>query len=157
MNSGEKRSGFSGDYQALLILLTRTEKYLEGLNIDPSLLGSYRRLLRYLRAQPAEQISQIIGEARGTAGKTGKKQEPELSAEEIRAMKHENILELASNEGTPRKQLESIAMLRFGVTKGGLSTLRNRDALVEKLRTLIGNEKTHASITRAATRQGNED
>jgi len=56
------------------------------------------------------------------------------------------ILDLASNQETSRRLLERIATLRFGVTRGGLSALRNRDALVEKLRTLIGNESTHDSI-----------
>jgi hypothetical protein len=153
MNPEHDRPDLATEYQNLLSMLARTGKYLEGLNADPSVLKSYRRLLRYLRSQPAERFPEIIGESAHSGEKPGKKYEPELSEQEINTMAFTAILNLASSQETPRKLLERIATVRFGVTRGGLSALRNRDALVEKLRTLIGNESTHDSITRAAGQQ----
>ncbi|HTL72321.1 MAG TPA: hypothetical protein VL863_03380, partial [bacterium] len=85
--------------------------------------------------------------------KIRKKFEPEMSEQEISAISFSKILELATDPNTPRKQLERIATVRFSVTKGGLSMLQNRHALVEKIRTLINNEDTHNSITRVAEQQ----
>ena len=153
MNPEQPRPDLATEYQNLLNMLARTGKYLEGLNADPSLLKSYRRLLRYLRSQPPERIREILGENSRRSEQLGRKYEPELSEQEICAMACATILDLASNQETSRRLLERIATLRFGVTRGGLSALRNRVALVEKLRTLIGNESTHDSITRAAGQQ----
>jgi hypothetical protein len=80
----------------------------------------------------------------------------DLSEEEIRAMPIEKILDLASNKETSRKHLEQIASVRFGVTRGGLWVLRSRDALGERIRTLVSNENTHGSITRAAGQHGTD-
>jgi hypothetical protein len=140
-------------YQRLLAMLGRTEKYLEALNIDPSLLRSYKQLLRFLRSQPPETVAHILYGTVPAGEKVSKKPQPDLSEQEIRAMTIENIVALASNEKTPRRHLEQIATVRFGMTKGGLSALQNRHALLEKLFTLIGNENTHESIARAAGQQ----
>jgi hypothetical protein len=154
MKPQEIRSGVDVEYQNLLDLLGRTAKYLEGLNIDPNLLKSYKKLLRYLRSRPSETIPEILRETAPTNAKVANRIQPDLSEEEIRSMTTEKILELASNEKTPRKHLEKIAAVKFGMTKGGLSALQNRAALAEKIRTLIRNESTHDSITRAAGPQG---
>jgi len=45
MNPEQPRPDLATEYQNLLNMLARTGKYLEGLNADPSLLKSYRRLL----------------------------------------------------------------------------------------------------------------
>ena len=153
MKSNKIRSDLGVEYQNLLNLLARTSKYLEGLNVDPTLLKSYKQLLRYLRTRPAASIPEILGNATCRVEVVGKRDEQQLSDQEILAMTFEQILHLASNPKIPRRHLEKIASARFGVTKGGLSTLRSRDALVEKLRTLIGNEGAHDSITRMAGKQ----
>lgn len=139
------------EYEKLLDLLARTGKYLEGVGIDASVLSSYKHLLRYLRARPESDLSEIIGKA--GRGQPKLRQKYEFSEEEIRSMNFERILEVAANEDIPRKAIERIASVRFGMTRGGLSTLRSRDALVEKLRTLIRNEGTHDAISRAASSQ----
>jgi hypothetical protein len=131
-------------------MLGRTAKYLEELKIDPTLLSSYKKLLRFLRSRPPEAILEILRETVPTRQKVAKKLQPDLSDQEIHAMSIEKIIDLASNVETPRKHLERIASVRFGVTPGGLSVLQNRHALSEKIRTLVRNEKTHESITRAA-------
>lgn len=154
MKPQEIQSDLDVKYQKLLDTLSRTAKYLEGLNIDPSLLNSYKKLLRFLRSRPPEAILEILRETDSTSHKIPKKLQPPLSDQEIHAMPIDKILEMASNPETPRKHLEQIASVRFGVTPGGLSVLRNRQALQEKIRTLVSNENAHNSITRAAGQQG---
>lgn len=150
MKSDENQSELTVQYQALLKLLASTLKYLEGINVDPSLLKSYRQLLRHLRTRPARSISEILGNARGGPETAEEKYERPLSDEEILGLTAKEIVDRALNSKVSRKDLEKIAAVRFGVTRGALSTLRSRDALVEKLRTLIDNEGTHDSIARVA-------
>lgn len=151
MKSEETRSSdLLLEYQNLLKVLAHTAKYLEGVHADVGILKSYQRLLRYLRSQPADKIPEILG-APGRDGKALREpRELQRSDLEISALTFAEILDLASNKETSRKQLERIATVRFGMTRGGLSALRNRDALVEKLRNLVSNENAHDSITRAA-------
>lgn len=156
MKPQELRSDLDIEYQNLLEVLTHTGKYLEALNIDPVLLQSYRQLLRFLRSRSPEAITEILRGTGQSSQKVERKFRPGLSEQEVRAMPIEKLLELASNKETSRKDLEQIASVRFGVTRGGLSVLRSRDALAEKIRTLVSNENAHASITRAAGQGGTD-
>ncbi len=148
MRSGDERQPLETQYEKLLEVLTRTGKYLEGLEIDPSVLKSYKALLRYLRAQPSTRLPEMIGDA--GSKKRSAAHKDRLSDDEIRSMSVARIDELASDKEVPRSEIERIAVVRFGMTAGGLSNLRSRDALAAKLRTLIENETTHESIARAA-------
>jgi hypothetical protein len=149
MKSRDVRSSAEAEFEKLLDVLTRTGKYLEGIGIDASILSSYKHLLRYLRTRPESELSEIVGPSGGS--KRTIKDQFEPSDEEIRVMSFDAILDLASNKDIPRRTIEKIAVIRFGMTRGGLSTLRSRDALVEKLHTLIGNEGTHDAISRVAS------
>lgn len=144
----------SPEYQNLLDLLERTEKYFEDIKIDRSRLKSYRHLLRFLATLPDETVREILHEETAKGQKVGKRLQPDLSELEIHSMPIERIVELASMQETPRRHLEQIAALRFGVTRGALSALRTRQALADKIGTLVNNEKAHESISRAALHQG---
>jgi hypothetical protein len=154
MNPEESKSELGIEYQKLLKVLGHTAKYLEGLDIDPSVLKSYRQLVRFLRARPPEAINEILRGTGASHRKSEKEVQTGLSESEIQAMTIEQILDMASNPEASRRHLEQIASVRFGVTKGGLSALRSRQALGEKIRTLVSNESTHGSITRAAEQHG---
>ena len=154
MNPKESRSELELEYQKLLRVMRHTAKYLEGLDIDPGVLKSYKQLVHFLRSRPADAISDILRGTSSSNPKSGKEVQADLSEDEIQAMTIEKILDLAYSPETSRKHLEQIASLRFGVTKGGLSALRSRQALGEKIRTLVSNESTHGSITRAAEQHG---
>lgn len=157
MKSNEVPPELAAQYQDLLKLLGSTLRYLERLNVDPNLLKSYKKLVRYLRTRHTETVAEIIGSTSGKIEIAAKTLEQERSDQEILAFTAKEIIDLASNPMTSRKFLERIATLRFGVTRGGLSALRNRDALVEKLRTLIANEGAHDSIARVAGRDRSDD
>lgn len=140
--------------QELLKMLTRTLKYLEDINVDPAVLKSYKQLLRHLRSLSAENISNIFENSkRRVEPLRDSGRQLQLLDQDILAMSVEKIAQLASNPKVPRKHLERIASVRFGVTRGALSMLRSRDALADKLRTLIGHEGAHDSIARVAGNQ----
>ncbi len=108
---------------------------------------AYKELLHYLKSQSPEKAAEIIG--LGHSKTLRQKAAPRFSDEQIRAMTKNEVKDIATNPAIPRRDLEQIASVRFGVTRGGLSNLRSRDALVQKLLTLIGNESAHESIARA--------
>lgn len=151
MNLPEDSNNETIEPRDLLHLLSRTEKYFEDIKIAPDLLLSYKKLVRYLRSQPKEKLCKILGLLPTKDETETGVSKGEMSAAKIAAMDSEEILRLARNPDFPRKQLERIAALRFGVTKGALSALRNKEALVEKINSLVENEATHESITRVAS------
>jgi hypothetical protein len=140
------------EYQKLLALLSATLRYLEGIGADPNVLNSYRRLLRYLRSRQSVAIAEILGEPASKKKKSTDTSLPPPSDDDVVRMTPARIVELASNPDIPRAHLEKIAIVRFGMTKGGISSLRSRSALIDKLRTLIGNEGAHDAIARVAVK-----
>jgi len=140
-------------HRELLSLFERTYKYLDSVHADRSLLDAYKRLLRYLLNRPDETVYQILGNPSHSLSMPVREPALGLTDQEINCLTGERIQELASDPKLRRKDLERIAAIRFGVSKGALSSLRSRRALLDKLATLIGNEQTHESIGRAA---GNE-
>jgi len=53
---------------------------------------------------------------------------------------------MVSNDAIARKDLEFIAIQRFGVPRGSMRSFSNRQMLVDELRTLISNERVHETI-----------
>jgi hypothetical protein len=152
MNPTDQRTDVQAQYHELLALLANTLKYVEAIGVDPKVVESYKRLLRYLRACSPDVIADIVGEKNSKKPGRLTKAFPPPSDEEILRMTSQRIVDLASNPDVPRSYLERIATVRFGMTTGGLSNLRSRAALLDKLRTLIGNENAHDAIARAAVR-----
>lgn len=142
------------DYRRLVILLESNYKYIHSTGTDERILCVYKRLLHFLKHRDVKRIAEILGETKFTAPHLPKSF---FSDEQIRSMSSEQIKELASDLSVTRKQLEQVASVRFGVTRGGLSNLRNRDALVDKLLTLVRNERTHESIARVVDSGGSKD
>ncbi len=90
------------------------------------------------------------------AKKPAKHADPDLTDDQVVRLNGEQLKRHFEAENVSRKFLERIAALRFGMTRGALSTLRSRDALTEKLYKLLEHESTHEAISRAALgKQGN--
>ncbi|MGO9304923.1 MAG: hypothetical protein ACLP3R_14730, partial [Candidatus Korobacteraceae bacterium] len=62
----------------------------------------------------------------------------------------DEILKLLNNEETPRSDLEQIAIVRFSVPSGSMRSFSNKRMLVDKLRTLVENERAHETIGEVA-------
>jgi hypothetical protein len=136
-------------YRELLALHERTLKYLQAIKIDPELLDIYKAVLHHLRTRTDEQIPAILG-----MGGKQKAQKRDAALNDptdvaIERLTLDQVREHVTRESTSRRLLERIAAIRFGVTRGAISSTKSRDALVEKITTLIRNEGTHGAITRA--------
>lgn len=137
-------------YAEVLSLLEKNLRYIESLGISEARLQDYRKVLSHLRTKSPADIGKILGK------KTAKKQkdvEPNLTDEEICQLKGDQIEQHLNAQKITRSFLERLASVRFGVTKGALSMLRSREALTDKIRTLLTHESTHEAISRAASGQ----
>ena len=124
--------------------------------MDDTTLQAYRKLVSHLRTRSPEEIGRILG-GRAAAKKPSKNSDPDLTDEQVERLKGEQIKRHLDAQKVSRAFLERVAALRFGVSRGALSTLRSRDALTEKLQTLLEHERTHEAISRAALgKQGSD-
>jgi len=76
-----------------------------------------------------------------------------LSDEKLRNASLDDIEKAVSDEATGRKDLECIAIQRFSVPRGSMRRFSNKRMLVDKLRTLINNERAHVTISTVARGQ----
>lgn len=152
MNVGKELSEHLESFSEVISLLEKNLRYVEALGMDDATLNSYRKILSHLRSQSHEDIGRILG-GRSSAKKQQKGTEPDLTDEQLGKLKGEQIKRQLEAQKVSRAFLERLAAVRFGVTKGALSMLRSREALTEKIQTLLAHEDTHAAISRAALGQ----
>lgn len=135
-------------FAEVLHLLESNLKYLERVGLSPPTAKAYRRTITFLKRRTESEITSIVRGSRRSASIATSRTGPDMSDEEIVALTGAQVEVLLSSRTVSRRFLERLASLRFGVSAGGLSTLRNRAALVDKLRTLLRNESTHDAISR---------
>jgi pyruvate formate-lyase activating enzyme-like uncharacterized protein len=135
-------------FKQVLKLLDYQLKSIEKIGANPNLISVYRRLLKHLRTLKSNQIDAIL-ETRATSRE--QQRESDESDEQLLKLNLDEIRVLVQSEDASRKYLEKIATTRFGMTKGELSSIPNKNLLVEQLMTLINNEKAHQSIKRMAS------
>ena len=137
-----------GVFNEVVALLEKNLKYLEHVNLNPTTAKAYKKTITYLKRRTEKEIASILGIQKQKTRRTRNQSDPEMSDEEIRSLTGEQIKALSSTT-VSRKFLEQLASVRFGVSTGALSVLRNRKALVDKLNTLVNHEGTHDAISRA--------
>ena len=138
-------------FKDLLSLHDRTLKYLESNKSDSVLIRDYKCLQSYLRNLSDDEIFTILTPKAKKALSTRTQPISELEDCQIENLTVEQVEEELLKDKVTRKYLERIAIVRFGASKGGVSSLRNREAVIEKLHTLINNEQTHKTIARLAS------
>lgn len=156
MTSKKDTSEHLESFADVVGLLEKNFRYIEALGMDDTTLQAYRKVVSYLRARSPEEIERIFG-SRVSEKKLPKYSDPDLTDEQIGRLKKEQIKRHLAAEKVSRAFLERIAAVRFGVTRGTLSTLRSRNALSEKLLTLLAHEDTHEAISRAALAKQEND
>ena len=155
MNNEKDASARVESFAEVVALLEKNLRYIESLGMDDTTLHAYRKVVSHLRTRSPEEIGRIIG-GRVAAKKPSKYSDPDLTDDQVGRLNGEQLKRHLEDQKVSRTFLERIASLRFGVTRGALSTLRSRDALTEKLYTLLEHESTHEAISRAALgKQGN--
>jgi len=137
-------------YAEILSLLEKNLRYLESLGINEALLQNYRKVLSHLRTKSATDIGKIL-DKKTTKKRPQRDVDPNLTDDEISRLEGELIEQYLDAQKLSRSFLERLASVRFGVTKGALSMLRSREALTDKIRTLLTHEGTHEAISRAAS------
>lgn len=135
-------------FKQVLKLLDYQLKSIEEIEADSTLISVYKSLLKHLRTLNGNQIDAIL-EAQRTSQKQESKNDE--TDEELLKLSLDDIEAIVQSEDSTRKHLEKIATARFGMTKGELSSIPNKDRLVAQLTTLINNEKAHQSIKRMAS------
>jgi hypothetical protein len=136
---------------ALLNVLTAHFKALAAAGSDETVLRQYSALLRFLKSRNNHFLDSLAHAERHTHSS---ERLPTLNDEQLRRASLAEIERLVTNEATTRKDLEFIAIQRFSVPRGSMRSFSNRQMLVDKLRTLIGNERTHETIRAVARGAG---
>lgn len=150
MNPGDKKAGDVLRYRKVVALLEQTLKFLQNAHLEPEIAQTYKALLHHLRSRSDQQVEAMLGrkpKARG--GASPGLFDDDLTDEQIGRMSLDEVGRWIESKSSPRRLIERIAARRFGVTKGAISSLHSREALIEKILTLIRNERAHASIERA--------
>ncbi len=147
MTNGTSDIKCSGD---LLKVLTAHYRALVSARSDEMVLRQYSALLRFLRSDKCEFLKKDLHAERHIAPPSSLS----LSDEEIRKASLGDIETIVNNDATTRRDLERIAIQRFSVPRGSMRRFSNRKMLLDKLLTLIDNERTHETIGSVARGEG---
>lgn len=131
----------------LMKVLTAHYRALVSARGDETLLRQYAALLRFLKSRGPRFLEKPVS---GKQPATPSRVLPTLSDEDLRKASLDDLEKLIGDEATSRKDLECVAIKRFSVPRGSMRTFSNKRMLVDKLRTLIGNERTHETIGEVA-------
>jgi hypothetical protein len=127
----------------LLKVLTANYNALVSARSDEAVLRQYSVLLRFLKSQP-DDFLEVHAQTKQRNDKslllTG------IRGEELQSVPLDELERLVNDDGISRKHLERIAIDRFSVPRGSMRSFSNRQMLVEKLRSLIDNERAHQII-----------
>jgi hypothetical protein len=152
MNNMTDETPDNRDSGALLKVLTAHYRVLVSARSDANILRQYASLLRFLKSKPPH-----FPDERGDpkdARPARARPIPTINEEELRKASLDDLEIIITDAKTVRKDLEFIAIQRFGVPHGSMRNFANREMLVDKLRTLIGNERAHEAIGAVAREQG---
>jgi hypothetical protein len=136
------------DHGALLKVLTAHYRALVSARSDETILRQYSTLLRFLKSKPPHFLNE-----RGDAKAHSSPPVPTITEEELSKASLDDLERIVTDATTTRKELEFIATRRFSVPHGSMRSFANREMLVDKLRTLIGNERAHEAIGAVAREQ----
>lgn len=135
-------------FKRVLTLLEYQLKALKKIGVNSDLISVYGSLLQYLRTLNSDQIKVFL--ERKHVSREERSEDNEYD-EQLFKLNLDEIKLIVQSEESTRKYLEKIATVRFGMTKGELSSISNRSRLVEQLTMLINNEEAHKSIKRMAS------
>lgn len=144
--------GLMSRYKAVMDILDKNQKYIESVGADPAVVSDYKRVVAYMRSKTLVEVLHVLG---GRGAKRGRAAVGE--GEDFARMSLNEIRERINSPKASRGVMESIASDRFGVSRGGLSVLRSRDALKEKIESLLSNESAHEVISQVVASGSSED
>ncbi len=125
-------------------------KTLSTCNADKEILDTYLQLIEFIEKTPFNTIFSNSVEQPPQTVDMSSKFEGLPFDKDIAIMPLADIEIILQNDKIQRKYLEMIAIKRFDVPKGSLSSYSNIPKLKEKINTLIQNEKAHNTISSVA-------
>jgi len=140
--------GLSSRYKDVLSVIERNLKYLESVGLDAQLGQDYKKVLAYLKSRSlVESFSMLDGKVSRSVVK--KDAISSMTSDEIAKLTLSDIRKKISAPDVSRSSIEKVASVRFGVSKSGLSSLKSKEALIEKMNNLLSNESVHEIISRS--------
>src|SRR5665213_2762874 len=130
------------DNRALFKVLKSHYRTLVSARSDKIILRQYASLLRFLKSNPADVLDERAKARRSARSRPT----PTITEEELHKASLDDLEKIVTDTKTARKDLEFIAIQRFSVPHGSMRAFAGRQMLVDKLRTLIRNERAHESI-----------
>lgn len=138
-------------YQNLLKVLTSQQRTLANAGASKELLETYRAVLRHLAQASVEEVRSIL---RTPSKKITKRiANDDLLSFDAASISLDEVDKILSDEKVVRKKLEKIAVERFHVPHGSVSSFTNISMLKQKIATLIHNERTHQTISALARKE----
>jgi hypothetical protein len=136
------------EHEILIKVLTAHFHALNAAGSDAMILRQYSALLRFLKSEKCDFL-EVASHTEHHADIS----RPTLTEEELRRASLGDLERIVSDDVTPRKDLEFIAIQRFSVPRGSMRSFSSKRMLVNKLLTLIANERTHETIGAVARGQ----
>jgi hypothetical protein len=133
----------------LLKVLEQNLKGLESAAADQNLISLYKGLLDYLRKFNNEDALRILFSSEIRKHRDIPLGNDQLSDEQIAKLSLSDVEGMVYSDKNSKKCLDRIAMVRFNMSKWEVAKT-SRDKLIEKIETLISNQKTHEAIGRLA-------
>lgn len=145
-------NGLMDRHKNVLDVLERNLKYIESIGVDSLLVSDYKKVISYMRSKTLVEVSHVLG---GYGSK--KKSVKSVEDLDFARMSLDEVRERINSPKATRGLMEGIASGRFGVSKGGLSMLRTRDALKDKIESLLSNEGAHEVISQVVSASKREE
>jgi hypothetical protein len=148
--TNESSGSVAARYKALLAVVEKNFKYLDSIGLDAQLSQDYKRLISHMRSASLVEMYSVLDKKSGPK-KNQNDAVAQMSNEEIGKLTLAEIKQKITSASVPRSSIEKLASVRFGVSRSGLTSLKSRDALVNKIENLLSNEGAHEIITRSAS------
>lgn len=136
-------------YKNVIAVLEKNLKYLESVGLDSQVSQDYKRVLASLKAKSLVEVFSVL-DKKNPKNTASKDAISAMSGEDLAKLTLKEIRQKISSPDVSRSSIEKVASVRFGVSKSGLSSLKSKDALLEKIDNLLSNEGVHEIISRAA-------
>lgn len=130
----------------LVSILEASLRVLKAARADINVINQFTLLIEFVKKDGARVI---FGDER-------LHRDAELSFQfndDLRTLTIEDVERLLERDDLPRKFFEKLAAERFGVPKGSMRQWSNRASLLDKIATMMQNERTHRTISEVARRE----
>ncbi|WP_448658656.1 hypothetical protein ACPVPU_14395 [Sphingomonas sp. CJ99] len=133
-------------FRVVVKIIDGQRRLLSEAGADAELISSFDAIVRHLHRLPESQVYRIIEGARPSGEDRAKREKIEAASR----LSLSHVEAAVDNNELTRSDLEAIAIGRFQVPRGSMRSIGNIENLRDKIRTLVQNERAHATITKVA-------